>query len=145
LHAAIAFSNAVVQWIATCILDKSDATARAEQIALFVDAALHVRALHNYELLMTLVGALGHCSVGRLKRTFAALDRQTSKDLHELQQLMAPGRNHEGYRTAIALATSAGAAPLPALGGVMKDLMAVENFHKVESVSLPHARKTGTN
>jgi hypothetical protein len=116
--------NNLTLWVATTILSQRDVNERARRIADFVQVGGHLHRLHNFCTLLSILNGLAHPAITRLKKSFAKLDKVTTRKMEELQQLARPGENFKLLREELKRTSN---PCIPYLGLYMSDLTFLDN------------------
>ncbi|ELT99497.1 hypothetical protein CAPTEDRAFT_154022 [Capitella teleta] len=145
LERSVALFNGLSQWIQCMVLSKTTPQQRADVIVKFVNVAMRLREIQNYNTLMAVVGGLTHSSLARLSKTNACLPSDTQKVLMDFTELVSSSNNFSTYRKS--LHQSEGFR-IPILGVHLKDLILLNtalgdkvegeliNFRKMVQLSL---------
>lgn len=110
--------NNLTLWVSTTILSQKDMQKRAERLTVFIEICNQLNQMHNFCTLMAIVNGLSHCSIRRLKKTMAKVDRVNLQKLNELREMVSPARNFHSLREK----QKVGNPCLPYLGLYMADL-----------------------
>jgi len=124
IHVCKDFFNHVSRWmVLQVVLADGGPKKRGEVIAALIRVALIFRELHNFSGVLQIVSALNHCSVSRLKKTWATLPNKLSQAFESLVELVSPLNNYASYRETIQNTTF---PMLPLQAVYLKDLTFIE-------------------
>ena len=112
--------NEFSRWAVTEIVLPKKAKARAAIIEKFIDCAVALMTLKNFNGVMEIIAALASAEVARLKKTWARVSPEKMDSLSYLQLLMAQEKNYKFLRDQL---NSATAPCIPYLGVYLSDLV----------------------
>lgn len=84
--------------VADTILQHDDAKKRAAVIKQWIKIASKCMELNNYDSLMAILCSLNSSTILRLRRTWDAVSQKRKDCLKELQEIVAPTKNHQKLR-----------------------------------------------
>src|SRR3989338_7118688 len=90
--------NLVSRWAATTVVKEEDVKVRGSVLAFWVDVAIELRGLNNYNAMMEIVSGLGSSSLFRLKKTWALVKKEKMKAFEEIRDLMSREGNFKRFR-----------------------------------------------
>ncbi|PSN41335.1 hypothetical protein C0J52_20649, partial [Blattella germanica] len=122
LERSVMMFNGLTQWIQCMVLSRTMPQQRADVIGKFIDVAMKLLELQNFNSLMAVVGSVSHSVLARLSKTMACLSPESKKLLSDLTELLSSGNNFSNYRRK--LAESKG-FKIPILGIHLKDLISL--------------------
>ncbi len=114
--------NHVAHWVANMVLIRDKTKHRAPCLQKFMEIALRLRALNNYNGLAAVLAGINGTAVHRLGATRALVDERVLKDFARLELLMGTQKSHFAYRLAwgelapAAYPLHAAAPPRPRVG-----------------------------
>lgn len=91
-------STHVTGWVSECILGEEDARKRTQIIRFFIKLGDRCLALHNYNALFAVQGALNSSTIARLKRTWDGLPTKYRTLMEQQRYLVEHTRNFAAYR-----------------------------------------------
>lgn len=122
LERSVVMFNGLTQWIQCMVLSRTMPQQRADVIAKFIDVAMKLLDLQNFNSLMAVVGSVSHSVLARLSKTMACLSAESKKLLADLTELLSAGNNFSNYRRKLAECTG---FKIPILGIHLKDLISL--------------------
>jgi len=119
--------NQVSGWVASEICGTVNLRDRVKVLRRFIDIAMRLKALNNFNAVLEVVSGLNNSAIHRLSQTFHALPHSQQKILDELKQLVARSQNYHTLRAVVH-----GCSPplVPYLGIYLTDLTFIEDGHK---------------
>lgn len=96
----IAHFNHVAQWVANLILLRDKAKHRAQMLEKFMNIALKLRQLNNYNGLAAVLAGINGTAIHRLAQTRALVPPEVQKRFARLVILMGTQKSHFAYRLA---------------------------------------------
>ncbi|CAG9938929.1 unnamed protein product [Clonostachys rosea f. rosea IK726] len=96
----IAHFNHVAQWVANLILLRDKAKHRAQMMEKFMNIALKLRQMNNYNGLAAVLAGINGTSIHRLAQTRALVPPEVQKRFARLVILMGTQKSHFAYRLA---------------------------------------------
>ncbi|PNF31337.1 hypothetical protein B7P43_G10906 [Cryptotermes secundus] len=122
LERSVIMFNGLTQWIQCMVLSRTTPQQRADDMAKFIDVAMKLLELQNFNSLMAVVGSVSHSVLARLSRTMACLSAESKKSLADLTELLSSGNNFSNYRRKLAECKG---FKIPILGIHLKDLISL--------------------
>ena len=117
--------NKLSFWVATSILWYGSTQQRSQVVEKFIEIAIHLVKLGNFNSLMGIIGGLNLGFISRLKLTFFGVPEKARKELkHFNETLMVPRQSWKEYRVALA---NQPLPRLPYLGVHLSDLTFIED------------------
>lgn len=109
--------NQIAAWVVGCILREDDLHRRAQTVGMMIRVAERLLELQNFNGVMQLIASLSKTEVVRLKKTMAAVPRETRRAYDNLHSMLEKNcaRLRELYR-------DAKPPCLPYIGTYMTDL-----------------------
>ncbi|PHH66453.1 hypothetical protein CDD81_7508 [Ophiocordyceps australis] len=92
--------NHIAKWVANMILVRDKARHRAQILERFIDVAVKLRQLNNYNGLAAVLAGINGTPVMRLSQTWALLPEGAFKRFRKLEVLMGTEKSHFAYRLA---------------------------------------------
>lgn len=87
--------NRMSQWVASCVVQKSDINSRALRIVKLINIAEHLHKLNNFNTLKAVVFGLHFTAVSRLSKTWTVVKREHVAAMKMLQQYTALCESNE--------------------------------------------------
>ncbi|XP_021923618.1 ras guanyl-releasing protein 3-like isoform X2 [Zootermopsis nevadensis] len=122
LERSVMMFNGLTQWIQCMVLSRTMPQQRADVITKFIDVAVKLLELQNFNSLMAVVGSVSHSVLARLSKTMACLSAESKKLLTDLTELLSSGNNFSNYRRKLAKCKG---FKIPILGIHLKDLISL--------------------
>eukprot|EP01130_Rhizamoeba_saxonica_P017236 TRINITY_DN8273_c0_g1_i1.p1 TRINITY_DN8273_c0_g1~~TRINITY_DN8273_c0_g1_i1.p1 ORF type:complete len:1053 (-),score=242.44 TRINITY_DN8273_c0_g1_i1:20-3178(-) len=119
--------NIVSNWVTTTICRETDLRQRVRLLERFIDIALELRKLNNFNAILEIVAGLNSSPVHRLKNTFSRLSKGKVSKLEELKVLVARTNNYSYARQVLHTCSP---PCIPYLGMYLTDLTFIEEGHK---------------
>eukprot|EP01102_Stenamoeba_stenopodia_P018147 TRINITY_DN661_c1_g1_i1.p1 TRINITY_DN661_c1_g1~~TRINITY_DN661_c1_g1_i1.p1 ORF type:complete len:1017 (+),score=351.00 TRINITY_DN661_c1_g1_i1:339-3389(+) len=116
--------NLVSAWVSTEVVKATEAKARANIIAKFINVAEECRVLQNYNGMMEIIAGLQNASVKRLKQTWEVLPSKSWDIWERLKDLVKNEANFTNYRTTL---KNSQPPCIPYLGLNLSDLVFLED------------------
>jgi len=120
-------ANSLSMWVAHVILSFPTPEKRAEMCNKFVRIASHLRQQHNFNGVFVIIQALSQSYVNRLKKTWALVPADVSKELKNLNQLVAPEHSFKAYRDEIMISPP---PTLPSIHVYLSDILKMEDSNE---------------
>mmetsp|Transcript_2806 Transcript_2806/g.4247 ORF Transcript_2806/g.4247 Transcript_2806/m.4247 type:complete len:652 (+) Transcript_2806:1-1956(+) len=95
--------NAESCWVTESILNQPSPQHRAELYMTFIEIAVHLESLNNFNGVMAILTALQQGCISRLKQTIKLVHDASHRDLSKLQNLMAASKNYQQYREVLTI------------------------------------------
>jgi len=118
--------NDISYWLATIIVQEEDLKQRIKLVNHIVKIAQVCEEIHNYNLIMAILGALGNAAVYRLKKTFEGITKENKIKIEDLRTLGSQTGNYAKLRSAY----SCNPPLVPYLGLFLTDLTFIEEGSK---------------
>ncbi|KAH7040743.1 ras guanine nucleotide exchange factor domain-containing protein [Microdochium trichocladiopsis] len=96
----IAHFNHIAQWVSNLILMRDKAKHRAQMLEKFMNIALKLRQLNNYNSLAAVIAGINGAAVHRLVQTRQLVSEAVQKRFARLVLLMGTQKSHFAYRLA---------------------------------------------
>lgn len=96
----IAHFNHIASWVSNMILMRDKAKHRAQMLEKFMNIALKLRQLNNYNGLAAMLAGIGGTAIHRLSQTRGLVSTDVQKRFARLQLLMGSQKSHFAYRLA---------------------------------------------
>uniref|UniRef100_A0A6B2KXG8 Ras-GEF domain-containing protein n=1 Tax=Arcella intermedia TaxID=1963864 RepID=A0A6B2KXG8_9EUKA len=119
--------NYINAWVATTVCLTENFKSRVKIIKRFIDIAMALRQLRNFNGMMEICSGLTRGPVNRLKKTFAALSKNYQNKREELLKITEPQHSYKSLRELIC---SADPPLVPYLGMYLTDLTFIEEGNK---------------
>ncbi|EPE06255.1 ras guanyl-nucleotide exchange factor [Ophiostoma piceae UAMH 11346] len=100
MNRMISHFNHIARWVSNMILIRDKAKHRAPCLQKFMDIALRLRQLKNYNGLAAVLAGINGTSIHRLSQTRALVDADVQKRFARLVLLMSTQKSHFAYRLA---------------------------------------------
>jgi len=124
---AINHSNRLSLWVVATILHQETPRSRAKTKARFINIALHLRNLNNFNGMLAVIGATSSPAVSRLAETSAELKRKRSSVLRVERELLALAQNAREFNKDM---LSAPKPPgIPSLAMCLAQLSLINSVH----------------
>ncbi|XP_071963091.1 ras guanyl-releasing protein 3-like [Antedon mediterranea] len=120
LERSVGLFNGLSMWIQCMVLSRHTPKQRAEVMEKFVNVAVRLQELNNFNTLMAVVGGLSHSSLARLRQTNSHISPEKQKIITEMTELLSSTSNFSNYRKAL---NEAKGFKIPILGVHLKDLV----------------------
>jgi hypothetical protein len=85
-------------WVPTEIINTTDKNIQLKRLKTFIDMAKMCEKLHNYHILMAILGGLNNSAVTKLKYLWDSLKREYTAKYDSLNTLMSVLKSFENYR-----------------------------------------------
>jgi hypothetical protein len=92
--------NHIAKWVANMVLMRDKAKHRAQMLEKFMNIALKLRVLNNYNGLAAVLAGINGTAIHRLSQTRALVPPDVQKRFARLVLLMNPQKSHFAYRLA---------------------------------------------
>ncbi|XP_033115853.1 ras guanyl-releasing protein 3-like isoform X3 [Anneissia japonica] len=120
LERSIGLFNGLSMWIQCMVLSRHTPKQRAEVMEKFVNVAIRLQELNNFNTLMAVVGGLSHSSLARLRQTNSHISPEKQKIITEMTEMLSSASNFSNYRKYL---NEAKGFKIPILGVHLKDLV----------------------
>eukprot|EP01094_Clydonella_sp_ATCC50884_P001587 TRINITY_DN111_c0_g1_i10.p1 TRINITY_DN111_c0_g1~~TRINITY_DN111_c0_g1_i10.p1 ORF type:complete len:659 (-),score=182.84 TRINITY_DN111_c0_g1_i10:208-2184(-) len=122
--------NRVSYWVSRTVLAASNPERRVAVVQHFVEIAVELRELQNFNGVMEILAGLNNVAVQRLKLTWAGLSEQHAEWWAELNELMSTANNYALYREQL---REASWSAVPFLGVVLRDMTFIKDGNEYMS------------
>jgi hypothetical protein len=122
---ALSFSDRIVDWVATCILNQQDRTKRAQTLCRFISISKLLLRMNNFNSAFEILSGLRSLGIMRLKRTWNMLPSAAWSSFEELERVFDPDGNWKRYREALESAAPA----VPHLHLFLSELIYINDKH----------------
>eukprot|EP01102_Stenamoeba_stenopodia_P009133 TRINITY_DN2679_c0_g1_i1.p1 TRINITY_DN2679_c0_g1~~TRINITY_DN2679_c0_g1_i1.p1 ORF type:complete len:917 (-),score=231.43 TRINITY_DN2679_c0_g1_i1:139-2889(-) len=123
LHDCIQYFNKLSMWVSSEIVSTPNIRQRGSLLSRFIEFAQALRKLNNFNSLMSVMSALQHSAITRLKQTWKLISPKHLQIYEQLCDLASLDGNHGAYRLAIQRASP---PYIPYQGLYLKDLTFIE-------------------
>eukprot|EP00123_Amoebidium_parasiticum_P021424 comp6680_c0_seq1/m.2468 comp6680_c0_seq1/g.2468 ORF comp6680_c0_seq1/g.2468 comp6680_c0_seq1/m.2468 type:complete len:774 (-) comp6680_c0_seq1:79-2400(-) len=127
----IRWFNLIGNWVTTETCMHPEQRMRCAALEKFIALAKELLLRKNFNGLYGIMGGLNHGALSRMKKTWEAMKPESMKQLKELQTVVSQDHNFGVYRKTLAEANESGAAAIPIMGLIMKDLTAINEMPKL--------------